>query len=216
MKIFIDSANLEEIEKANSLGIIDGVTTNPTLIAKEGTKDFEGHIKRICEIVDGPISAEAVSEVSGQMIDEGVRLSSIHPNVVVKIPVTSEGLKAAKALAAKNIKVNMTLVFNTNQAILAAKAGAAFVSPFLGRIDDMGESGVEMLGEIVTVFKNYGFKAEIIAASIRHIDHIRKTALLGAHIATIPMESIEKMLKHPLTDLGIKRFLDDWQALQNS
>ena len=216
MKIFIDSANLEEIKKAHALGIVDGVTTNPSLIAKEGTKDFEGHIKQICEIVDGPISAEAVSEVSGQMIDEGVRLSSLHPNVVVKIPVTAEGLKATKALASKNIKVNMTLVFNTNQALLAAKAGAAFVSPFLGRIDDMGESGVDILSEIVTVFKNYGFKSEIIAASIRHTDHIRKVALLGAHIATVPMESIEKMLKHPLTDLGIKRFLDDWNALQNS
>lgn len=216
MKIFIDSANLEEIEKAQSLGIIDGVTTNPTLIAKEGTRDFKEHIRRICQIVDGPISAEAVSELSEPMIAEAVSLSNLHPNIVVKIPITSEGLKATKVLAAEHIKVNMTLVFNTTQALLAAKAGATFVSPFLGRIDDMGESGVEILGEIITVFKNYGFKTEIIAASIRHVDHIRKAALLGAHIATIPYKSIEEMLKHPLTDLGIKKFLDDWHSLERS
>lgn len=210
MKIFLDSANLEEIKKAQDLGIIEGVTTNPSLIAREKIKDFKNHLIKICQTVDGPVSAEAISESAEKIIDEAKDLAKIHPNVVIKIPITAQGLKATKILSAQKIKVNMTLIFNTTQAMLAAKAGAFYISPFLGRLDDIGGSGTGILSEIITVFENYHFRTQIIAASIRHIEHIRKSALLGVHIATVPYELLDKMIKHPLTDLGIKKFLEDY------
>jgi len=214
MKIFIDTANIEEIRTASSWGIIDGVTTNPTLIAKEG-KNFLSVVKEITGIVDGPISAEAMSKDAGGIIEEGRKLSRIHRNINVKVPITPEGLKATKVLSSEGVKVNMTLVFSTNQALLAAKAGASFVSPFIGRLDDISHNGSDVLYEMVEVFKKYGFKTEIIAASIRHPLHVVEAALAGVHIATVPFKVIELMVKHPLTDKGIERFLADWEKVRN-
>lgn len=212
MKIFIDTANVEEIRKANELGIIDGVTTNPTLVAKEG-RDFKEVVKEICSIVDGPISAEAVSEDAKGMIEEGRELSKIHKNVVIKIPMTGEGLKAVKALAKEGIKTNVTLVFSANQALLAAKAGATYVSPFIGRLDDIGQDGMMLVEEILQIYSVYGFETQVIVASIRHPIHVKQAALFGAHVATIPPQVIHQMLKHSLTDTGIKRFLEDWEKV---
>ena len=214
MKIFIDTANIEEIRTANSWGIIDGVTTNPSLIAKEG-KNFLSVVSEITSIVDGPISAEAMSTDASGIIEEGRKLSKIHRNINVKIPITPEGLKATKVLSREGIKVNMTLIFSTNQALLAAKAGASFASPFIGRLDDISHNGSEILYEMVEVFKKYGFKTEIIAASIRHPLHVVEAALAGVHIATVPFKVIELMVKHPLTDKGIERFLADWEKVRN-
>lgn len=214
MKIFIDTANIEEIKIAHSWGIIDGVTTNPTLIAKEG-KNFLSVVKEITSIVDGPISAEAVSMDAAAIVDEGRKLSKIHKNINVKIPITQEGLKATKVLSSEGIKVNMTLVFSTNQAILAAKAGSAFVSPFIGRLDDISHDGAKILYEMVEIFKKYDFKTQVIAASIRHPLHVIEAAKAGVHIATIPFKVIEFMIKHPLTDAGIERFLADWDKVKN-
>jgi transaldolase len=214
MKIFIDTANIEEIKTANSWGIIDGVTTNPSLIAKEG-KNFLSVVREITNIVDGPISAEAVSEGSAGIVEEGRKLSKIHKNINVKIPVTPEGLKATKILSSEGIKVNMTLVFSTNQALLAAKAGASYVSPFIGRLDDISYNGAEILYEMVEIFNKYGFKTEVIAASIRHPLHVIEAALAGVHIATIPFKVIEQMISHPLTDKGIERFLADWEKVKS-
>jgi transaldolase len=213
MKIFIDTANIEEIRTANSWGIIDGVTTNPSLIAKEG-RNFLSVVKEITSIVDGPISAEAISAEAGGIIEEGRKLSKIHKNINVKIPITPEGLKATKALSSEGIKVNMTLIFSTNQAILAAKAGASYVSPFIGRLDDISHNGTDILYEMIEIFKNYGFKTEVIAASIRHPLHVIEAALAGVHIATIPFKVIEQMVKHPLTDKGIEKFLADWEKVK--
>ncbi len=213
MKIFIDTANIEEIKTASSWGIIDGVTTNPSLIAKEG-KNFLSVVREIVEIVDGPISAEAVSADAAGIIEEGRKLSRIHKNINVKIPITPEGLKATKLLSGEGIKVNMTLVFSTNQALLAAKAGASYVSPFIGRLDDISQNGAGILYEMVEIFKKYGFKTEVIAASIRHPLHVIEAAQAGVHIATIPFKVLEQMVRHPLTDKGIEKFLADWEKVR--
>ena len=212
MKIFLDTANIEHIRLAASWGVVDGVTTNPTLIAREGKK-FEPVVKEICSIVDGPISAEAISEDSEGMVKEAKELSGIHKNIVVKIPMTSEGLKAVRILKKDGVKTNVTLVFSANQALLAAKAGATYVSPFIGRLDDAGQEGMQLIEEIVTIFKNYDFETEVIVASIRHPLHVVEAAQIGADIATVPFGVLQKMLKHPLTDAGIKRFLDDWKKV---
>jgi transaldolase len=212
MKIFIDTANLDQIKEINSWGILDGVTTNPTLVAKEGC-DFETRVRDICQVVDGPISAEAVSMEAEGMIKEARQLSKIHKNIIVKIPMTSEGLKAVKVLSKEGIKTNVTLVFSPNQALLAAKAGATYVSPFVGRLDDISHDGMAIVRDIVTIFRNYGFKAQVIAASMRHPVHVTEAALAGAHVATIPYDVLKKMLKHNLTDEGIQKFLKDWEKV---
>lgn len=210
MKFFIDTANVDHIREANSWGVIDGVTTNPSLIAKEG-RDFKETIIEICSIVDGPISAEVVSLEAEGMIKEAVELSKIHKNVNIKIPMTTEGLKATKKLKEKGIKTNVTLVFSPTQALLAAKAGATFVSPFIGRLDDISQVGMIVIEQIKTIFENYDIKTEIIVASIRNPVHVVDAALLGADIATIPFNVLKQLSKHPLTDIGIQRFLADWE-----
>lgn len=212
MKLFIDTANIEEIKKANALGVICGVTTNPSLIAKEG-RDFVEVVKEITEIVDGPISAEVVSLKSEEMIAEAKELAKIHENIIIKIPMIPEGLKAIRALADIGIKTNCTLIFSTNQAILAANAGATYVSPFVGRIDDIGYDGMVLIEELTTVFNNYYYDTEIIAASIRHPLHVTQAAKFGADIATVPYKVIEQMAAHPLTDIGVEKFLQDWEGL---
>jgi len=210
MKFFIDSANIEEIKEATSWGVVDGVTTNPTLIAKEG-RDFKKTVKEICRIVNGPISAEVVSLESKGMVREARKITSWHKSIVIKVPMTPEGIKATVSLKKLKIKTNVTLVFNAQQALLAAKAGGTYISPFLGRIDDLGYESNIVLEEIMTIMKNYNFKSEIIAASIRSINQVKLSAEIGAHIATIPFAIIEQMFKHPKTDEGIKKFLDDWK-----
>jgi transaldolase len=214
MKIFIDTANTSEIVKANELGVIRGVTTNPSLIAKEG-RNFQEVVKEICSIVDGPISAEVVSMEAGKMVEEALPLAKIHPNIVIKIPMTLEGLKAVKLLSSKGIKTNVTLIFSANQALLAALAGASYVSPFVGRLEDINEDGMKVVKEIAVIFQAYGFKTEIIAASIRNVRHATLAALAGAHIATMPYAVIEQMANHPLTDAGIKKFLADWEKVKD-
>lgn len=212
MKLFIDTANVEEIRKANDMGVICGVTTNPSLIAKEG-RIFEEVVKEITSIVDGPISAEVISLDSEGMVREGVELSKLHKNIIIKIPMTIEGLKAVKILDKENIKTNVTLIFSASQALLAAKAGASYVSPFVGRLDDISTDGMELISEIVDIFNNYNIKTEIIAASIRHPMHVTQAARLGCHIATVPLKVIMQMTKHPLTDKGIEQFLKDWETV---
>ena len=214
MKLFIDTAKVEDIRKANDMGVISGVTTNPSLIAKEG-RDFNEVIREITTIVDGPISGEvkATTVDAEGMIKEGREIAAIHPNMVVKIPMTVEGLKAVKVLSAEGIKTNVTLIFTANQALLAAEAGATYVSPFLGRLDDINQSGVDLIEEIVTIFDNYGYDTEIIAASIRNPVHVTECALAGADIATVPYSVIEQMTKHPLTNQGIERFQKDYKAV---
>ncbi|WP_195431283.1 fructose-6-phosphate aldolase [Clostridium sp. D46t1_190503_E9] len=209
MKIFIDTANVEEIISANDMGVICGVTTNPSLIAKEG-RDFKEVIKEITTIVDGPISAEVISLKYNEMVNEGIELAKIHPNIVIKIPMTIDGLKAVKILSSKGIKTNVTLVFSTAQALLAARAGATYVSPFIGRVDDIGSKGIELIEEIAAVFRIHDIKTEIISASIRNSIHAIDAALAGAHIATIPYSVLVQMTKNPLTDIGIEKFLNDW------
>ncbi len=213
MKIFLDTANIEQIEKGVSWGIVDGVTTNPTLIAKEGHKDYKSALKKICEIVKGPVSAEVISLEAEGMIKEAHELAEIDENIVIKIPITFEGLKAVKKLSQEGIKTNVTLIFSPSQAILAAKAGADYVSPFVGRIDDISGEGMKLVREIVEVFNNYLFETEVIVASVRHPMHFIESALIGADIATIPFQTLEKLIKHPLTDIGIERFLNDWKNL---
>ena len=214
MKIFIDTANIDEIVKANDMGVICGVTTNPSLIAKEG-RDFNEVIKEITGIVDGPISGEvkATTTKAEDMIREGREIAAIHPNMVVKIPMTVDGLKAVKVLSAEGIKTNVTLIFSANQALLAARAGATYVSPFLGRVDDISQSGIDLIERIVTIFDNYNLDTEIIAASVRNPIHVMDCALAGADIATIPYGVIEQMTKHPLTDQGIEKFQKDYKAV---
>ncbi len=212
MKIFIDTANIAQIEEVDSWGILDGVTTNPTLMAKEGM-DPKDCVRKICEIVGGPVSVEAMSTKSADIVKEARELAKLHPNVVVKIPMTEEGLKATVVLAKERIKVNMTLVFSSNQALLAAKAGAAYVSPFVGRLDDVGQDGMDLIAEILDVFDNYEFCTEVIVASVRHPIHVAHAARMGAHIATIPYDVLKKMFKHPLTDIGIDRFQKDWEKV---
>lgn len=213
MKLFIDTANVDEIREINDWGVIEGVTTNPSLIAKEG-RDFKEVVKEITSIVDGPISAEVISLESEGMIKEADELVKIHPNIVIKIPMTKEGLKAAKHMSGKGIKTNVTLVFSANQALLAAKAGATYVSPFVGRLDDIGHIGADLIREISDIFDIHGIETEIISASIRHTEHVKQSALAGADIATIPYKIFEQMLKHPMTDLGIERFLKDWEGVK--
>ncbi len=213
MKLFIDTANIDDIREANLLGVIDGVTTNPTLVSKEG-KDFMSIIKEICQIVDGPISVEAVSTDSEGMLKEARDFAQIHPNVVVKLPMTRDGLIATKQLATEGIRVNMTLVFSPAQALLAAKAGAAFVSPFVGRLDDISHVGMDLVEQIIAIYDNYGFETEVIVASVRNPLHVVEAALLGADIATIPFKTILQLLKHPLTDSGIEQFLKDWKKVK--
>lgn len=212
MKIFIDTANIEEIKLANDLHIIDGVTTNPSLIAKEG-KDFKQTIKEICEIVDGPISAEVISLESEKMIAEATELAKIHKNIVIKIPMCKEGLKAVNFLNNNNIKTNITLIFSAQQALLAAKAGATYVSPFLGRLDDIGQEGLYLIEEIMDLFFKQNIKTEVICASIRNPIQIVRCGQTGAHIATVPYKILMQMVEHPLTKLGIERFLSDWDAV---
>ncbi len=213
MKFFLDTANLEQIKEAVSWGVIDGVTTNPTLVSKENM-EFEDLIKKICEIVPGPVSAEVVSQNWKEMIEEAKNLAKLAENIVIKIPMTVDGLKATKQLSKENIKVNMTLIFSPSQALLAAKAGASYVSPFIGRLDDISTPGMNLVEDIVTIFNNYMFNTEIIVASIRHPLHVVEAALLGAHIATMPFPVLEKLINHPLTKIGLERFLKDWEKVK--
>ncbi|PLV59038.1 fructose-6-phosphate aldolase [Thermotoga sp. KOL6] len=210
MKIFLDTANLEEIQKGVEWGIVDGVTTNPTLISKEGA-EFKQRVKEICELVKGPVSAEVVSLDYEGMVKEARELAQLSEYVVIKIPMTPDGIKAVKTLSVERIKTNVTLVFSPAQAILAAKAGATYVSPFIGRMDDLSNDGMRMLGEIIEIYNNYGFETEIIAASIRHPMHVVEAALMGVDIVTMPFSVLEKLFKHPMTDLGIERFMSDWK-----
>ena len=215
MEIFIDTANIDEIRQANDWGILDGVTTNPSLVSKEKDKgkDFKAIVKEICEIVDGDISAEVVATKYDDILHEARALAKIHKNVVVKIPLIPDGLKAVKTLAKEGVRVNVTLCFSANQALLAAKAGAYIISPFVGRLDDVGQDGVELVEEIRQIYDNYDFKTKILFASVRHPDHVKQAALIGADIATCPFKVIEQLYKHPLTDAGLKQFLDDWAKL---
>ncbi len=213
MRLFIDTANIDEIKAANDLGVICGVTTNPSLIAKEG-RDFKTVIKEITQIVDGPISAEVISLEADGMIAEALELAKIDKNIVIKIPMTAEGLKAVKMLSAKGIKTNVTLIFSAAQALLAAKAGATYVSPFVGRLDDIDSDGMYLIEDIVTIFNNYGIETEIISASIRNSMAVTNCAKAGADIATVPYKVILQMIKHPLTDAGIEKFLKDWESVK--
>ena len=215
MKIFIDTANVDDIKEAASLGVLDGVTTNPTLLSREKGDPTE-ILKQICEIVDGPISAEVVSLEAEGMVKEGRELHKIHENIFVKIPTTKEGLKAIKQLSSEDINTNATLVFQPLQALLVAKAGASIVSPFVGRLDDISTVGMDIIADIVTMYENYGFDTEVCVASIRNPLHAVTAALYGAHIATIPFKVIEQLLKHPLTDIGVERFLSDWEKVKNN
>jgi transaldolase len=211
MKFFIDTANVDEIREANEMGMVDGVTTNPSLIAKEG-RDFKQIINEICEIVDGPISAEAVSLDAEGMIAEARDLAKIHKNIIVKIPMTIEGMKAVRTLAGEGIRTNVTLVFSPLQALMAAKAGASYVSPFVGRLDDLSQEGMDVVEQIVSIYENYGYQTEVIVASIRNPLHVLESALIGADISTIPFSVLKKLAAHPLTDKGIEAFLNDWET----
>jgi transaldolase len=210
MKFFIDTANIEEITKAVALGMVDGVTTNPSLIAKEN-RPFEELLREICELVDGPVNGEAVSLDAEGMVREGRQLAAFHPNIVVKIPMTTEGLKAVKILSSENIKTNVTLIFSSMQALMAAKAGASYVSPFVGRLDDISQVGMDLVSDIMNIYGNYGYETEVIVASIRNPVHVVEAALIGADIATIPFKVIDQLAKHPLTDIGMEKFLADWE-----
>ena len=213
MKIFIDTANLEEIKKAEAMGILDGVTTNPSLLAKENMP-FRELLAEICKVVDGPISAEAVATDAAGMVKEAEDLAKIGENITIKVPSTTEGLVAIKRLSEKGIMTNATLCFSPMQALLVAKAGATFVSPFVGRLDDISIAGMELIGQIVTIYGNYGFDTEVLVASIRNPMHVVDAALMGADVATIPFKVIDQLMKHPLTDIGLKKFLDDWEKVK--
>ncbi len=212
MLFFIDTANLKEIKEAAEMGILDGVTTNPSLIAKEG-RDWESLVREICQIVEGPVNVEVVGTTADRMIEEGKEVARIHPKVVVKIPMIREGLRAVKQLSAAGIRTNVTLIFSPAQALLAAKAGASYVSPFIGRLDDVGHVGMEVVRQAVTIFRNYGFSTQVLAASLRHPLHVIDAALAGAHVGTMPFKIIEQLVKHPLTDVGLERFLADWEKM---
>jgi len=212
MKFFLDTANLEEIGDAASTGVLDGVTTNPTLISKEGNT-FEDQLLKICSLVNGPVSAETVSRDAAGMVEEGRHLAKLHPNIVVKCAMTKEGLKATRALSEERIRVNVTLVFSAPQAIMAAKAGAYFVSPFVGRLDDIGENGMDLIRDIVTIFNNYEFQTQVLVASIRNPIHVVQAGLYGADICTMPAKVFDQLLKHPLTDKGVEQFLKDWEKV---
>jgi len=212
MKFFIDTANIDEIKKASKLGMVDGVTTNPTLVSKEG-REFKGLIREICELVDGPVSAEVVSVDAEGMVLEARELAGLADNIVVKIPLIEEGLKAVKVLAQEGIETNVTLCFSPVQALMAAKAGAAYISPFVGRLDDIGHRGMELVEQIITIYDSYGFETEVIVASVRNPIHVLDAALMGADIATIPYRVIQQLIKHPLTGIGLDKFLADWKKL---
>ncbi|MGD0037823.1 MAG: fructose-6-phosphate aldolase [Bacteroidota bacterium] len=213
MKFFIDTANIDEIREAASMGMLDGVTTNPSLVAKE-KKDFRKLLEEICSIVDGPISAEVIPLDYDGMMKEARELVKIHKNIVVKIPLIKDGLKAVKALSGEGIKANVTLCFSASQALLAAKAGAYFISPFIGRLDDIGQNGMDLIGQIVTIYRNYGYTTEVLVASVRHPMHVIDAAMIGADICTMPFKVLDQLIKHPLTDIGIERFLADWKKAQ--
>jgi len=213
MKFFIDTANIDEIKEAAALGVLDGVTTNPSLVSKEG-KDFRKLLDEILKIVDGPVSAEVISTDYDGIVKEGRDLAKIHKNIVVKIPLIKEGLKACKTLTSEGIKVNVTLCFSPNQAILAAKAGATYVSPFVGRLDDISTSGMDLISQIVQIYRNYNYKTQVLVASVRHPLHVVESALIGADVCTIPFDVIKKMFNHPLTDIGLEKFLSDWKKLK--
>jgi transaldolase len=210
MKFFIDTANIEEIKKAYAMGMVDGVTTNPSLIAREN-KPFEQLLREICELVDGPVNGEVISLEAEGMVEEGRKLAAFHPNIVVKIPMTTEGLKAVKILSGENIRTNVTLIFSATQALMAAKAGASYVSPFVGRLDDIAQVGMDLVSDIMSIYGNYGYETEVIVASIRNPIHVVEAALIGADIATIPFKVIDQLAKHPLTDIGMEKFLADWE-----
>ena len=212
MKFFLDTANIDEIRDAAEYGLIEGVTTNPSLVAKEG-KDFKDVLREITKIVDGPISAEVVSTDCAGMLREAYDLAKVHPNIIVKIPMLKEGMKALKQLSRDRIRTNVTLVFNANQALIAAKLGAGYVSPFVGRFDDVSEVGMSLVADLVQIFRNYQFQTEILVASCRSPLHIREAALLGAHVATMPYKVLEQLMKHPLTDIGLEKFLKDWEKV---
>lgn len=216
MKFFIDTADLDEINEANDLGVLDGVTTNPSLCAKIGVSDFEGHIAKICDIVEGDVSAEVISTTYDEIVEEGRNIASIADNVVVKVPLIKDGIKAIKTFSDEGIKTNCTLCFSASQALIAAKAGATYISPFIGRLDDISSEGMDLIADIRLVYDNYGFDTEILAASIRHPMHLLESARLGADVATMPLKVIEQLLKHPLTDIGLEKFLADWDDLQKS
>ena len=213
MKIFIDTANLNEIKEAADMGLLDGVTTNPSLVAKEGHKDFKSMLEKICSIVDGDISAEVVSTDYDGMIKEGRELAKIHKNIVVKVPLIKEGLKAVKTFSGEGIKTNVTLCFSPSQALLAAKAGAYLVSPFVGRLDDISINGMELISQIVQIYSNYDYQTQVLVASIRHPIHFVESCLMGADVCTMPFKVIEQLAKHPLTDIGLEKFLEDWKKL---
>lgn len=215
MKFFIDTANVQEIREAASLGILDGVTTNPSLVAKEG-KEFIPLLKEICAIVDGPISAEVISTDYDGMLKEAHELAKIHKNIVIKIPLLRDGLKAVKTLSSEGIKTNVTLCFSASQALLAAKAGATYISPFIGRLDDISQEGMELIEQIVTIYHNYDFSTQVLVASVRHPMHVVQAALLGADVCTMPFKVIDQLIKHPLTDIGVERFLADWKKTQGN
>lgn len=212
MKFFIDSADVKEIRAAHAMGCLDGVTTNPSLLAKVG-RPLTETIKEICSIVDGPVSAECVTMTAEEMVKEGRELAKIHPNVVIKIPMGVEGMKAVKSLTAEGIKTNVTLVFSPNQALLAAKAGATFVSPFVGRLDDVGEDGMQMVEQVLEIYRAYGYKTQVLVASVRNPVHVLRAARMGADVATIPLAVLQQLAGHPLTDAGIKKFLADWEKV---
>lgn len=213
MKLFIDSANINDIKTAAAWGVVDGVTTNPSLVAKEG-RDFKQTVLEICDIVDGPISAEVISTDTAGMIAEAKAIVPWHKNIIIKIPCTAAGIAAAHELEKQGIKTNVTLVFTSNQVLLAAKADASYISPFVGRLDDAGTDGIKMIEESVAIIKNYGFKSQIIVASVRSTDHVRRAALAGAQVATVPFKILQEMFLHPLTDSGIKKFLEDWEKVK--
>ncbi len=214
MQFFLDTANIEDIKKYSSWGIVDGITTNPSLIAKEGVS-LETRIKEIAEVVDGPISSEVISTELDGMLEEGRKYAKWHKNIYVKVPITPAGLQAVKIFSEEGIKTNVTVTFSASQALMAAKAGASLVSPFIGRLDDISEDGMGLIADIVTIFDNYGFETQVLVASIRHPRHVVESAILGADIATMPPEIFDKLIKHPLTDAGIQRFLEDWEKVKD-
>ena len=216
MKFFVDTASLDEIREAHDMGVLDGVTTNPSLVKKEGNVDFHKRVFEICEVVDGDVSAEVTATDFDGMMEEAHTLANIHENVVVKIPLIKEGIKALKALSDEGIRTNCTLCFSPTQALIAAKAGASYISPFIRRIDDISSNGMQLIEEVIQIYDNYGFETEVLAASIRHPMHVKEAALAGADVATMPFETMTKLLDHPLTDRGLERFLDDWEDYKAS
>ena len=216
MKFFIDTASIDEIQEAHDMGVLDGVTTNPSLMRKEGAEDFEAHIAKICDIVDGDVSAEIVSTTYDEMVKEGREVAQIADNVVVKVPLILDGIKAIKTFSQEGIKTNCTLCFSAPQALIAAKAGATYISPFIGRLDDISSNGLELIRQIVDIYSTYGYETEVLAASIRHPMHVVECAELGADVATMPLGVIKKLLKHPLTDNGLEKFLADWEEYQKA